>query len=85
MHVRPADVKIRCYFAEILLLRSSFIPDIIPASCKIISKTQFNKNWIGLHVGGMDESRLREKTLISYQEPYKISNVLTTSDDRFPS
>lgn len=35
---------------------------------------------------GMDESRLREKIRISYQEQHKIRNdVLTTFDDRFPS
>lgn len=43
MHVRPADVTIHCYFAEVLLLRGSFIPDTIPASCKIISKTRVMK------------------------------------------
>lgn len=47
MHVRPADVTIRCYFAEVSLLRGSFyvvlLPDTIPGSCKIISKARVTK------------------------------------------
>lgn len=79
MHVRPSDVTIRCYFAEVLLLRGSFIPDTIPRSCKIISKARVTKIELDYTWLVWMRADCEKKIRISYREPHKIRNVLTTS------